>query len=135
MSYEDCCTIKNIDSLRSLDIGCVNDDMSWLSELTQLESLDISGDISMDVIASLENLKSLNLLCSFQSDFSGIAKLKNLETISIADGRFADYRALCELDKLECVYIDGKMSDKEYEYLTDYFIDNGIYYNIAYSNE
>ncbi len=92
--------------------GCTDlADLSFLSELTKLERLDVSccavSDISF--AASLEKLEALNIAHTNVSDLSVLADMDNISELVITDIPAEDYSPLLEMDGL----LDVKMDEKD----------------------
>lgn len=82
-------------------------DLSALSGLTKLESLQIGGVVLEDVsaLSTLTNLKSLTIWGDgLLSDISPLSDLTNLEALTLRDNRVSDVLPLSSLTKL--TYLD-----------------------------
>lgn len=132
---DDAAVIKNFKNLKELTIKFTSErtDVSFLSSLTKLDSLDLSGDTSNLGATASKYLKNLSKLridgndedmsflgelaldelslsyvkSSFTSSIGNLAGLKYLSLIDINDGRRYDMTFLGELKNLETLLIFG----------------------------
>ena len=90
--------LKGLTNLVKLRVGStIVSDVSSLSELINLESLMLSGNISiLDVspLASLKNLKELRVVNNGLSDVSPLAALHNLEKLELQLNKISDISPL-----------------------------------------
>ena len=99
-------SIKYLKNLKELDLtGTEVEDISPLSKLTKIETLDLSLNYSLKDIRPLSELTSLKtLFLSFTSvsDISSLSRLKNLKYLDLSNTRYIkDIAPLSELKELE----------------------------------
>ena len=89
-------------------------DISPLTNLTNLTSLDLSGNQIEDIslLTNLTNLTSLDLGNNQITDISALSNLKNLTTLNLSGNNITDISILKELTKLESLSLGGEYSQK-----------------------
>jgi len=117
---EDLETIQGMPNLKRLKMHCNRmTDMQWISELTQLESLELSGENAvyenLDFLSGLTGLKVLRLPITAQGmgsyDISALANLTELTSIDLPHS-VKDLTPLQGLTKLEYLSLeDGYMAE------------------------
>ena len=130
--------ISNYTNLEYLDLsGNTFDDLTPISELTNLTYLDVSSTTNwrnyrnLKPLAKLTNLKYLDLsLCNIK-DITPLSELKNLEELNLAMNDIEDFNPIKSLNKLAKV---GIFSNECHEYtvaddLKDALPDCTIYYS------
>lgn len=106
-------SIKYLKNLKELDLtGTEVEDISPLSKLTKIETLDLSLNYSLKDIRPLSELTSLKtLFLSFTSvsDISSLSRLKNLKYLDLSNTRYIkDIAPLSELKELEFLSLRGR---------------------------
>ena len=117
---EDLETIQRMPNLKRLKMHCNRmTDMQWISELTQLESLELGGENAvyenLDFLSGLTGLKVLRLPITAQGmgsyDISALANLTELTSIDLPHS-VKDLTPLQGLTKLEYLSLeDGYMAE------------------------
>ena len=117
---EDLETIQGMPNLKRLKMHCNRmTDMQWISELTQLESLELGGENAiyenLDFLSGLTGLKVLRLPITAQGmgsyDISALANLTELTSIDLPHS-VKDLTPLQGLTKLEYLSLeDGYMAE------------------------
>ncbi len=117
---EDISFISNFTNLEYLDLsGNFFDDLSPISKLTNLTYLDVSSTANWEnyrdlkPLAKLKNLKYLDLsLCNIK-DITPLSELKNLEELNLAMNEIEDFSPIKSLKKLSKVGIVSNPGDYE----------------------
>ncbi len=88
------------------------DDLSFLSELTYLEELDISDCFvtNLDFLTGMKKLTSLDISDTAVTDISALSELDSVETLTIYRIPVTDYSVLNEMDSLKTVYADEEQA-------------------------
>lgn len=101
-SYDD---LRHFTNLQSLTLRKSNGDLSVLSTLTQLQTLDLAGGLlsreTLGAIGSLSNLHTLNLSACGLSNIDALGTLTELETLDLSDNSIRDTGALSSCIKLQ----------------------------------
>ena len=107
-------TIEILNNEKKLDLsekGLSNiSDISALANLTNLQTLDLSGNGISDISAlkSLTNLQTLNLSSNNISDISALGNLTNLQTLNLSGNKIiSDISALKSLTNLQTLDLSG----------------------------
>lgn len=89
--------------------GLTDDDLSVLSEFTNLQSLDISGNniTNISVLSELRSLKKFYAANNSISDISPLAKLDSIEYIGLRNNEISDADALFSLENLRYLHLSG----------------------------
>ncbi len=82
-------------------------DLSMLSNLTQLRTLDVEGHFITDILplAKLTQLTKLSLLDTSVSDISPLAKLTEMRWLDLYNSPITDISPLAELTHLDVLYM------------------------------
>lgn len=100
--------LENFTNLETLDLsGQVVSDISPLQGLTKLTTLSLAGNPVSDIspLAGLTNLKLLILTGSQASDYTALAKLTNLQVLLLDDSSITDLVPLSALTNLRQLYL------------------------------
>ena len=132
-TYESLNPVLSIPTLRSLDLSdffAEGTDFTKFSNLTQLETLDLSGfrdmvdtppgpgelywdykagpaSVFTSQLGRLKSLKQLNLSACNAEDISSLAQLTNLTELNLADNNISDISALEPLTALTYLNLSG----------------------------
>jgi hypothetical protein len=100
--------LPSFSKLKALNIGVLPvSSYSDVSQCTGLESLTIGiGSISLGLIKTLKNLKSLTLNEPLLQNLDGIENLAALEALTIRQSTFGDFSPLACLTHLKRLYIE-----------------------------
>ncbi len=114
-TVSDLSPLSGLTQLTSLDLDNNNiSDMSALAELTNLIYLDLRGNniSDMSALAGLTNLTSLDLDNNNISDMSALAELTNLIYLDLRGNNISDISALTELTNLITLWLgNNNISD------------------------
>lgn len=106
-AYTDITPLKYFTSLVELDISTSSDNLDAIGNLTNLETLEISGENVTDFkwLKNNVNLKNLTveLSCNI-TDLSGLEDLTNLEYLEIYNADITDLSKLKKLTNLKQIY-------------------------------
>ena len=107
-------TIEILNNEKKLDLsekGLSNiSDISALANLTNLQTLNLSGNSISDIgaLANLTNLTELNLSGNkIISDISALGNLTNLQTLNLSNNNISDIGALASLTNLQTLYLSN----------------------------
>ena len=107
-------TIEILNNEKKLDLsekGLSNiSDISALANLTNLQTLNLSGNSISDIgaLANLTNLTELNLSGNkIISDISALRNLTNLQTLNLSNNNISDIGALANLPNLQTLDLSG----------------------------
>jgi internalin A len=107
-------TIEILNNEKKLDLsekGLSNiSDISALANLTNLQTLNLSGNSISDIgaLANLTNLTELNLSGNkIISDISALRNLTNLQTLNLSNNNISDIGALASLTNLQTLYLSN----------------------------
>jgi len=91
--------------------------LEWLSQLTQLTSLDLSNNelSSLSGLEYLSNLSSLSLSDNKLSSLEGLGQLSNLSSLSLRNNQLSSLEGLGQLSNLSSLYLDNN----EFTHLPD----------------
>jgi Leucine-rich repeat (LRR) protein len=113
-SVVDVSGLSKLSNLKSLDLTNAKLlDVSTLSELKSLESLDLSWTNIDDVsaLATLTNLKSLSLTWTNVVDVAGLQILTNLKSLDLSYTNVVDVSTLATLTSLKSLTLRGTKVD------------------------
>ncbi len=104
--------LAHFEHLSTLSIhGSVVEDYSFMSNLFELKSLDVSGshisDDALKYISLLPALEHLNLSTCGRSDISALSSAVNLVTLDLSNNSIQDITALEGLEKLEVLNLES----------------------------
>lgn len=109
--------ISGIKTLKQIDFsmcGIQDNDLNALSELTELEYLDLHNNKITDIkpLVKLTNLRYLNLSRNKVTDMSPLAQLPNLEYLNISGCGTADISKISEAGNMRELYLgNNKIED------------------------
>jgi GTPase SAR1 family protein len=89
-------------------------DISFLSELANLQTLDLSSNQITDIsfLSELANLQTLDLSSNQITDISFLSELANLQTLYLSDNKITDISFLSGLANLQTLYLsDNQITD------------------------
>ncbi|MFD2523287.1 leucine-rich repeat domain-containing protein, partial [Emticicia soli] len=113
--------LQNLTQLQSLDLSDNQiQDISFLQNLTQLQALDLSYTKIQDIsfLQNLTQLQSLNLSANQIQDYSFLQNLTQLQALYLSDNQIQDYSFLQNLTQLQSL-------DLSYTKIQDYsFLQN-----------
>lgn len=92
-------------------------DLNPLAELTDLESLDLNQNRTVEDISPISNLINLKTLILYSNPIKDISVLSNLTKLTelwLLDTPISDINPLRNLSNLEVLYIDGVGLDEEF---------------------
>lgn len=111
--FEQLSQIKGLQSLAIEGNGKI-DDLSWISKLTDLETLSLYNIAIADIspLSGLNKLESLNLHGNSIKDITAIQTLTNLKQLLLSDNQIIDISALKQLINLDRIWLfENKIYD------------------------
>lgn len=107
MTAADCCSIAHLTQLEELSISVQVQDYSFLTELVNLEELQLMSQSidDLSVLSRMERLRHLNLYDTLVDDISPLADLHSLCELTLDRTKVTDVSSLCELPLLSSVVL------------------------------
>jgi len=107
--------LKELTSIRHMEVSCEQENLQHISNMTFLSSLRLHGNglNSIDPIASMTNLESLDLLTPNCNNIDALKKLTNLKSLEIDVSNDCSLEPLKSLPNLESVYSNNQETEKK----------------------